>query len=195
MGYDWKGWSVLFYLFSALFGVFTAINPADYGLSLIAYKWVMLLIAIGMGFTGKMGASWAGKTNGVAKLLVPFVMLGALSAAACHPPVSIETEPGKKAWYAEQVLQRIEEVQNITIQLSKGNPPAISIETARLIVQFCVSSAKVVGEMPEGYAKVILKAFQEVKLKLPPEVAANPSLVTALAILEGVLTTIAGGQP
>jgi hypothetical protein len=200
MGYDWKGWSVLFYLFSALFGAFIAITPADYGLSIVAYKWIMLAIGVGMGFTAKMGASWAGKSTGdmvvdpksiAGKVLIPFIVF--LAVSACTPPPSIETEPGKKAWYAEQVLQRIDEVQNITIQLSKTTPPTLKMETATVIVQFCVSSAKVVKEMPDGWPKVVLAAFNEIKTKLPAEVAQNPTLVTALAVLEGLLVSFAGG--
>lgn len=198
MGYDWKGWSVLMYLLGATFAAFQVVDPADLGLSPIVYKWIVFILGIATAVAAKFGASWAGKSNGMnglTKVLLPFVVLGALAVSACHPPASIETEPGKKAWYAEQILQRIDEVQNITIQLSKASPPAIRIETARVIVQFCVSSAKVVKDLPDGYAKMILTAFNELKTKLPAEVAQNPSLVTALAILEGILTTLAGGQP
>lgn len=199
MGYDWKGWSVLFWMFSALFGVFTAISPADYGLSPIAYKWLMLLLGAAVGFTGKMGQSWAGKsngsTNGVAKLLIPFVMFGALSQAACRPPASIETEPGRQAWYASQVLQRVAEVQDLVIRLNSTTPPVLSTNTTRIVVQFCVSSAKVLKAMPEGWAKVVLAAFNEFKMKLPEDAMTNTSLVTALAVLEALLVSFAGGTP
>lgn len=35
--------------------------------------------------------------------------------AACTPPPTIVTEPGKRAFSADQVLQRVEELQNFTI--------------------------------------------------------------------------------
>jgi len=200
MGYDWKGWSILLYVLGATYTAFQLANPAELGMSPIVYKWVLFAFGIATTVAAKFGASWAGKSNGdlkvdpsVFRVLLPFIVFIGMVNFACAPPKTIETEPGKRAWYAAQVLQRIEEVQNITIALSKSNPPAIKVETARVIVQFCVTSAKIVGDMPEGYPKVILTAFNELKTKLPPEVASNPTLVTSLAILEGILTTLAGG--
>lgn len=205
MGYDWKGWSVLFYLFSAAFASFTVITPADYGLSAVAYKWLMLLIGVGMAFSGKMGQSWASKSSSdmtvdpktiAGRVLLPFVLFSALSSAACKPPASIQTEPGRQAWYASQVLQRVSEVQNIAIQLNSTTPPTLSTNTTRIIVQFCVSSAKVLKEMPQGWAKVVLAAFNEAKAQIPQaELSKNVSLQTALAVLEGILISFAGGTP
>jgi hypothetical protein len=205
MGYDWKGWSVLFWMFSALFSVFTTITPADYGLSPIAYKWVTLALGAAMAFTGKMGASWAGKSSSdlavdpktlAGRVLLPFVIFGALSVAACKPPASIQTEPGRQAWYASQVLQRVSEVQNIAIQLNSTTPPSLSTNTTRVIVQMCVSSAKVLKEMPNGWAKVVLASFNEVKAQIPAaELNKNVSLQTAFAVLEGILISFAGGTP
>lgn len=134
--------------------------------------------------------------NGVAKLLIPFVIFGALSSAACKPPASIQTEPGRQAWYASQALQRVSEVQNIAIQLNSTTPPTLSTNTTRIIVQMCVSSAKVLKEMPEGWAKVVLAAFNEAKAQIPTaELNKNVSLQTALAVLEGLLISFAGGTP
>jgi hypothetical protein len=62
-------------------------------------------------------------------------------------------------------------------------------------VQFCVSSAKVLKAMPEGWAKVVLAAFNEFKMKLPEDAMTNTSLVTALAVLEALLVSFAGGTP
>lgn len=196
MGYDWKGWSVLFYVFGAAFLLFGASGPEYWGLSAVQYHWLLFILGILSGIGGKFGASWAGKsdgTNGVAKLLIPFVMFGALSVAACRPPDSIQTEPGKQAWYASQVLQRVSEVQNIAIKLNETVPPTLSTNTTRIIVQFCVSSAKVLKEMPNGWAKTVLVAFNETKKQLPQEALSNASLQSALAVLEGLLTAFAGG--
>jgi hypothetical protein len=203
MGYDWKGWSVLFYLFSALFGAFTVITPADFGLSVVAYKWIMLIIGVGMGFSAKMGASWAGKSTTdmtvdpktlAGRVLIPFIVFIAVSG--CAPPQSIVTDPGRQAWYASQVLQRVSEVQNISIQLNSTTPPTLSTNTTRVIVQMCVSSAKVLKEMPNGWAKVVLASFNEAKAQIPQaELSKNVSLQTALAVLEGILISFAGGTP
>lgn len=200
MGYDWKGWSVLLYILGAAFAAFQVVDPATLGLTGVQYHWIMFILGIATVVAAKFGASWAGKTtngitNGVAKLLIPFVIFGALSTAACKPPASIQTEPGRQAWYASQVLQRVQEVQNIAIRLNATTPPTLSTNTTRIIVQFCVSSAKVLKEMPEGWAKVVLAAFNETKAQLPADALTNTSLQSALAVLEGLLVTFAGGTP
>lgn len=134
--------------------------------------------------------------NRGAKLLLPFVIFGALSVAACRPPASIQTEPGRQAWYASQVLQRVSEVQNSAIQLNSTTPPSLSTNTTRVIVQMCVSSAKVLKEMPNGWAKVVLASFNETKAQIPTaELNKNVTLQTALAVLEGILISFAGGTP
>lgn len=196
MGYDWKGWSIIFYLFGAAFLALGASGPEYWGMTAVQYHWALFIVGLISGLGGKFGASWAGKTNGgsIAKLLLPFVIFGALSQAACRPPASIQTEPGKQAWYASQVLQRVAEVQDLAIRLNATTPPVLSTNTTRTIVQFTVSAAKILKEMPEGWAKVVLASFNEVKLKLPPDAMANPSLQTGLAVLEALLVSFAGGS-
>jgi hypothetical protein len=63
MGYDSRIWSVLFYVSSGLFLAISASSAPDLGLSLIAYKWTMIVLGTLAGVTGKLGASWLSKTG------------------------------------------------------------------------------------------------------------------------------------
>lgn len=129
------------------------------------------------------------------RFLVLFIVLGALTTAACRPPASVVTDPGRRGYYAAQVLQRVAEVQNIAIQLSATTPPALSVEHARIIVQWSVVAAKVLKQADEGWAKVVLASWMEVKAQLPPSVFQNVQIVTLFAVLDSLLQTFAGGTP
>jgi len=131
----------------------------------------------------------------ITKALLPFVLLSTISWAACRPPASVVTEPGKRAYYAAQVLQRVSEVQNLVIQLNAATPPVMSTAQTRVVVQFCVSAAKVLKSADEGWAKVVLAMWREVQAQLPASVVGNPQLVTLFAVLDSLLTTFAGAQP
>jgi hypothetical protein len=63
MGYDWKGWSVLFYIFSGLVATFNVVAPAELGISAVLLKWIVILSTLGMAVSAKMGSSWVGKTG------------------------------------------------------------------------------------------------------------------------------------
>jgi len=129
------------------------------------------------------------------RLSATVVILALMLSAACKPPASIQTEPGKRAYYAAQVLQRVAEVQNVAIQLSATNPPALAVDHARIIVQFCVSAAKVLKQADEGWAKVVLASWMETKALLPASVYQNAQLVTLFAVLDSLLQTFAGVTP
>jgi hypothetical protein len=107
----------------------------------------------------------------------------------------VVTDPGRRGYYAAQVLQRVAEVQNIAIQLSATTPPALSVEHARIIVQWSVVAAKVLKQADEGWAKVVLASWMEVKAQLPPSVFQNVQIVTLFAVLDSLLQTFAGGTP
>lgn len=62
MGYDWKGWAVLFYVFGSAFLLFGASGPEYWGLSAVQYHWLLFALGILSGIGAKFGASWAGKT-------------------------------------------------------------------------------------------------------------------------------------
>jgi len=127
----------------------------------------------------------------IAKVLLPFIVWLAVSTAACGPPKTIVTEPGRRAWYAAQVLQRVGELQAVTIQLEAKH--VITTDQARPIIEYCVTTAQVLKVAPEGWEKTALAGYRAFVVKLPSSVTTNPTLATALAVLEGVLVTLAGG--
>jgi hypothetical protein len=201
-GYDWAGWSVLFYIFSTLFAVCSVMVPADYGLGPVAYKWLMLVLGAAMAVTGKIGASWVGKTdpgqtvnvqNLANKVVLPFVVLSALALGACKPPASIQTEPGQQRWYATQVLTRIQEVETVAIQLEAVK--VLTTEQARFVVGWCVSSARILRSVPDDWAKTVYTGYLEMVAKLPQTALQNPSLQTALAVVSALLQSFVGVTP
>lgn len=143
---------------------------------------------------GKNDATKA-SANGAAKMLLPFVLVGALAASACRPPAEYKTEPEKQLWYASQVLQVIHDVQRVSISINKTNPEILSTDTTRLIVNFCEASAKVIRSAPEGWAKMVLDDYLKVKAKLPAALLNNVTVAVPLAKLEAMLRTFAGVVP
>ena len=195
MGYDWKGWSVLFYVFSGLLLAIGAASPQELGLTAVQFKWATILLGVGVGVFGKMGASWAGKTDGAqaaaVKAILPFVLATTLALTACAPPPTVQTEPGKRAWQAGQVLQRVEELQETAIQAeaSGGLPTA----QARVIVRFTVAAAETCRTYPQGWEATLATAFKATKAHLPASVLQKSEVAFGLGVLEGIIRSLNGG--
>jgi hypothetical protein len=83
-----------------------------------------------------------------ARSFIPLVAV-LLLLSACGPPKTIVTDPGKRAWYAAQVLQRVGELQAVAIQLEANK--VIRTDQARPIVEYCVLTAKTLKGAPEGW--------------------------------------------
>lgn len=127
----------------------------------------------------------------VTRVLIPFIVLLALGTVACGPPKTVQTEPGKRAWYASQVLQRVGELQSIAIDLEAKQ--IMTTAQARYVVEYCVLTARTLKNAPEGWEKVALEGYRAFCAKLPVAVTTNPSLATAFAVLDALLVTLAGG--
>lgn len=91
-------------------------------------------------------------------VLVSFSLLGAV---ACHPPASIQTAPGKTAYTADQIVLRINELQNAAIQAEASG--GLTTATTRLIVQFCVSADTALKNSPNGWQPTVSAAWAELK--------------------------------
>jgi hypothetical protein len=198
-GYDWKGWSFLFYFFGAAFAALAASSPAELGLSVVQFKWTMVVVGSAFAAAAKMGASWAGKTDSdqtvnlanVTRAILPFVVLTTLALTACAPPPTVQTEPGKRAWQAGQVLQRVEELQEAAIQAEASG--AIPTATARVIVKFSVAAAQTCKAYPQGWEQTLATAFKEAKAQLPASVLAKSEVSFTMGILEGIIRSLNGG--
>jgi len=122
-------------------------------------------------------------------VVLPFLL--ALALSACVAPVSVQTPEGKRAWQANEVVTRIGAVQAMAIQAEATG--GLTTAQARVIVTYCVASAKVAKTYPKGWEQTVLVGFREMKAQLPPAVLQSSPLTYTLAILEGMLTALAGG--
>jgi hypothetical protein len=89
--------------------------------------------------------------------------LGLVSCGANTPPV---TDPVvQKQIQATQILQRVEEFQDLVIDLYANQ--GISPSHALVYTQFTTSTAKTLRVLPTGWAATVKTAWQEVKTKVP----------------------------
>ena len=72
----------------------------------------------------------------------------------------------KPAYTSLQVLQRVQELQNLTISLNDSNPPGITKERANLIVKFTVGAAEVLKDSKVGWQESIKKSWTILKDKI-----------------------------
>lgn len=119
---------------------------------------------------------------------LPFVLILALSGAACSPPVTVQTTAGKAAFTADQVVLRVNELQAAAIQANANG--ALPTATTRLIVEFAVGADKTLKEAPNGWQATVSKAWAETKGKLPP--ITNPAISAAVQSFELALASFGG---
>jgi hypothetical protein len=124
----------------------------------------------------------------------PFVLLLVLVACA---PVSIQTPQGKQAYTADQIVIRLNELQNAAIQANslmdpKTGLPGLPTPTTRIIVQFVVSSDKTLKDLPAGWQQTVATAWAETKRQLP--IITNPAVSVAIGSVDVVLAALGGSQ-
>lgn len=90
----------------------------------------------------------------------------ALLIVACHPPLPPNLTPEEQQQYttiytADQVLIRIQELQNVVIQAESNG--GIPTNTARPLVQFTVDAAKTLKTLPEGWKTTVKTLWETVK--------------------------------
>ena len=109
--------------------------------------------------------------------LIDIVVCTALITAAivaCVPPSSLQTPAGRAAFTANQVLQRVGELQNAaitanaTINTSTGRP-LLATATTRRVVQSTVAMAKILRETPNGWPATLRPAFNGLRDSLSPD--------------------------
>jgi hypothetical protein len=62
MGYNWWGWSILFYFAAALFLAVSGTDAVELGLSPVTHKWIVIILGAIAGLAGKVGPSWLSKS-------------------------------------------------------------------------------------------------------------------------------------
>lgn len=116
-------------------------------------------------------------------ILLALLLLGTPLATGCHPPATIVTDPGKRAYTADQVVVRVNELQNAAIAANANG--SLPEATTRTIVEFCVSADQTLAATPQGWQATLTAAWAETKAKLPP--ITNPAITAAISAVDVVL--------
>lgn len=130
----------------------------------------------------------------LAKLMAGLLFLGALTLPlavtqeACTAPVTVQTPAGKTAYTADQIVVRVNELQNAAIKANATG--GLDTTTTRTIVQFAVSADKVLAVTPAGWQQTVGQAWKETKTKLP--VIANPTITAVIQAVDVVLAAYGG---
>ena len=109
-------------------------------------------------------------------------------SAACAPPATITTQPGKTAYTADQIVVRVNELQNAASAANATVPPSLPTNTTRTIVQFCVAADKTLASTPIGWQATVATAWATAKAQIP--VQTNPSIIAAMSAVDVVLGAI-----
>lgn len=94
-----------------------------------------------------------------------------LLAACPKAPASVVTPQGRAAFKADQVLARIENLEDVVIRA--GTPDAaghrvISKADADLIVGFCKDAALVIRQTPDGWLAAVRVLWDRAAARIPP---------------------------
>jgi hypothetical protein len=123
-----------------------------------------------------------------AVLIRPLIILAAIYASACHAPATIKTDPGKRAYTADQIVQRLGEFQNAVIDAQRANK--VKTEDARIIVQWLSGDGaqwpgafQVLKTAPQGWPTSLLSSWNGLRAK----VAAIPALSTWADIIDQLI--------
>ncbi len=114
-----------------------------------------------------------------------FVLLLAGPLTGCHAPVTITTPQGHAAYTADQVVVRVNELQNAAIAANAATPPALSTTTTRVIVQFAVATDTTLAQVPAGWQATVRTAWATAKAQLTG--ITNPLITALMAAVDAVL--------
>ncbi len=114
-----------------------------------------------------------------------FVLIALLLVSpACHAPTSIQTQAGKTAYSADQILTRVGEFQQAVIDAQQAGK--IPQAQARTLVTWTVDAAKTLKATPSGWQMTVLAGWNAVK----PTVAALPAIAPWVSTLDLVMATL-----
>ncbi len=121
------------------------------------------------------------------KRLAPIMLLVLL---ACNAPASIKTPEGKTAFTADQIVLRVGELQNATMQAERTG--GIPTAAARTIITFTVSANKILRDTPAGWQATIATSWRELKPKIPADV--RDRLAVVWAAVDFLVLTVGGAS-
>lgn len=123
--------------------------------------------------------------------LSPVVLVALLLSTAATCPPSTADPQARAAFYANEAVIRLGEIQNTAIQANSTG--GLSDHDAVIAVRFTVSATKIVKDAPSGWQLPVTTALAEVRTALHP--AAGTPLDVAFTILQALLTKIQTGAP
>jgi hypothetical protein len=88
-----------------------------------------------------------------------------LVVTACTPPSGVVTEPGREAFSADQVLERVERLQNAAIAAHKAGQ--LPTDTARAIVFATVQIAEFADAAQKDWRAMVRQAWVQARTEIP----------------------------
>ena len=105
--------------------------------------------------------------------------------SACSAPVTIVTPQGKISYAADQIVIRVNELQNAAIAANATTPPSVTTAVTGVIVRFCVSADATLAATPAGWQASLLTAWTTAKSSIPTQT--NPAIIAAMAAVDVAL--------
>lgn len=115
------------------------------------------------------------------RLLLVLMLFG---VPACTPPPNL-TPQAQVAFTADQIVQRVNELENAAIAANGSG--ALSTDTTRLIVDFCVTADKTLKSAPLGWQKAVGDAWASLKKQIP---APSQTLQAVMTTLDAALSAV-----
>lgn len=94
-------------------------------------------------------------------LILCTLAIGAVALPACHAPVTVTTPAGRAAFTANEVLTRVERLQDAAIAANKA--AALDTPTARSIVFVTVQLAELADAATQGWQAAARQAWTQAK--------------------------------
>ena len=121
-----------------------------------------------------------------ALMLTSALTLGALSACA-HPPPNLSTQ-GRVAFTADQIVLRVNELEDVAIQANAGG--GLPVAVTRALVNFAVAADQTLKATPAGWQATVSAAWTATKRQLPT--ITNPAVAAAISAVDVALVSLGG---
>jgi hypothetical protein len=131
------------------------------------------------------------KCNGpIAALVATLILLSSLVLPACHAPVTITTPAGHAAYAADQIVTRLNQLEDVAIQAAGTG--GLPVPTAKVIVRFCVAADRTIQAQQKGWANAVATAWEAMKQQLPT--ITNPAILALISSLDVALAAWSAGD-
>lgn len=120
----------------------------------------------------------------------------AILATSCAHPSSITTPQGQVAYTADQIVQRINELQNAAIAanqtLNKDGSKGLPDATTRAIVTYCTTVAlPTLKATPAGWQQTVVTGWTALKGQIRVDLS-NPLIASVISSVDLVLAAYGG---